>query len=206
MIDGFGPSEKIRTSGLLNPIQARYQLRYTRIWPRFLLLNTITHRIIKCKCKIKFFGQMENARRGEKYGIGEKSEKTCLTGVKIFAILVKRLVRMRSAVRICPAAPHWNTGKAPVILTVTGAFLCFEAGVKIRSLSRKNEPTQVSKRRRSNCSQHKNSSTPSYCQAGRRRYNEFKILIQSSFQNVLHFAACVISSFKAMKKWYRPKD
>ena len=27
----FGPSEKIRTSGLLNPIQARYQLRYTRI-------------------------------------------------------------------------------------------------------------------------------------------------------------------------------
>jgi hypothetical protein len=26
-----GPSEKIRTSGLLNPIQARYQLRYTRI-------------------------------------------------------------------------------------------------------------------------------------------------------------------------------
>ena len=28
----FGPSEKIRTSGLLNPIQARYQLRYTRIF------------------------------------------------------------------------------------------------------------------------------------------------------------------------------
>lgn len=27
-----GPSEKIRTSGLLNPIQARYQLRYTRIF------------------------------------------------------------------------------------------------------------------------------------------------------------------------------
>ena len=28
----IGPSEKIRTSGLLNPIQARYQLRYTRIF------------------------------------------------------------------------------------------------------------------------------------------------------------------------------
>ena len=27
----FGPSAEIRTRGLLNPIQARYQLRYTRI-------------------------------------------------------------------------------------------------------------------------------------------------------------------------------
>ena len=26
-----GPSDYIRTSGLLNPIQARYHLRYTRI-------------------------------------------------------------------------------------------------------------------------------------------------------------------------------
>ncbi len=32
MFQGFsGPSAEIRTRGLLNPIQARYQLRYTRI-------------------------------------------------------------------------------------------------------------------------------------------------------------------------------
>ena len=53
----FGPSVEIRTRGLLNPIQARYQ---TSPHPDILLrfrnrLSILSYEFKKCKCFFRFF-------------------------------------------------------------------------------------------------------------------------------------------------------